>query len=269
MRTAAGRARFAQLNSGGDEPLCRLVDETGVEGLPDMALVARAGLHPDEAASAVARLEKAGAIARAGSVLIAPARIGALKQALLAALAGHHRQQPLVEGMPREEARERLFGRAPQAVFDLVIGDLVAAKQIVARERLALATHKLALSDEEVRARDVIERSYRDAGLKPPDTQALATQVGVKADVALRVTTLLVRQKVLARIDDLVFHESALKQLKEDVRSMSRAGQAATIDVAAFKDRFGITRKYAIPLLEYLDRERVTRRVGDTRQIIS
>jgi selenocysteine-specific elongation factor len=57
--------------------------------------------------------------------------------------------------------------------------------------------------------------------------------------------------------------------LKEDVRSMSRAGEAATIDVATFKDRFGITRKYAIPLLEYLDRERITRRVGDTRQIIS
>jgi selenocysteine-specific elongation factor len=202
-------------------------------------------------------------------VLMAPRRIAALQQALLSALAQHHRQHPLVEGMPREEARERLFGRAPQAVFELVVGNLVAAKQIVARDRLALATHKLALSDEEARARDVIERTYRDAGLKPPDAQTLATHAGVKADVATRVTTLLVRQKVLARVDDLVFHEAALKQLKEDVRSMSRATQAATIDVGTFKDRFGITRKYAIPLLEYLDRERITRRVGDTRHIIA
>ncbi len=269
VRTAAGRTRFAELSAAGDEPLRRLIDETGMEGFAEAALVARGGLDPAEATSAIARLEQAGAIARAGQVLVAPARIAALKQALLAALTEYHRQHPLVEGMPREEARERLFGRAPQAVFDLVIADLVAARQIVARDRLAVATHRLALSDEEARARDVIERSYREAGLKPPDAQAVAAQAGVKADVALRVTTLLVRQKVLARVDDLVFHEAALKQLKEDVRSMSRASQAATIDVATFKDRFGITRKYAIPLLEYLDRERITRRVGDTRQIIS
>jgi selenocysteine-specific elongation factor len=210
-----------------------------------------------------------GIAVRAGHVLVAPARIAHLKQALVGALSDHHRQHPLVEGMPREEARERLFGRAPQAVFDLVVSDLVSAKQIVARDRLALATHTLALSDEEARARDVIERSYRDAGLKPPDAQAVATESGVKPVVAQRITALLVRQKVLARVDDLVFHEDALRWLKDEVRSMRRDDQAATIDVATFKDRFGVTRKFAIPLLEYLDRERVTRRVGDTRQIIA
>jgi selenocysteine-specific elongation factor len=70
------------------------------------------------------------------------------------------------------------------------------------------------------------------------------------------------------RLDDLVFHLSALERLKTDVRGLRETGQSATIDVAAFKDRFGITRKFAIPLLEYLDRERITRRVGETRQII-
>jgi len=269
VRTAAGRTRFAQLSAAGDEPLRRFIDETGVEGLAETMLGSRCGLHADEAEAAVARLAGAGAIVRAGHVLIAPARITALKQRLLSALSDHHRQHPLVEGMPREEARERLFGRAPQAVFDLVVADLVAAKQIVARDRLALSTHKLALSDEEARARDVIERGYHDAGLKPPDTQTLAAQAGVKTEVAQRITTLLVRQKVLSRVDDLVFHESALQQLKADVRALGGTDRVARIDVATFKDRFGITRKYAIPLLEYLDRERVTRRVGDTRQIIS
>ena len=72
------------------------------------------------------------------------------------------------------------------------------------------------------------------------------------------------------RIDTLVFHESALRQLKDDVRALKAgaAAGAATIDVAAFKDRYGITRKYAIPLLEYLDRERVTRRAGEGRVVI-
>jgi selenocysteine-specific elongation factor len=269
VRTAAGRARFARLHATGDEPLRALVEESAAAGLPVEALASRAGVTADAVEATAARLVKAGHALRAGSVLVAPARVAALKQALLAALADHHRKNPLVEGMPREEARERLFARAPQAVFELVLADLVAAKQIVARDRLALSTHKLALSDEEARARDVIDRAYREAGLKPPDKQSLASQAGVKADVAERISSLLVRQKVLVRIDDLVFHESALQKLKEDVRSLRDGSHPATIDVATFKDRFGITRKFAIPLLEYLDRERVTRRVGETRQILA
>jgi selenocysteine-specific elongation factor len=268
VRTVAGRARFANLRADGDGALAALVEESGVEGLAVSALATRAGVSLDRVEEAAGRLVRAGRALRAGQVLIAPERVAALKQKLLAALAAHHQAQPLLEGMPREETRERIFTQAPQAVFDLVLSDLVASRQIVARDRLALATHKLALSDEEAAARDRIERAYQESGLRPPDAASLAAQIGVKPNIAERMTMLLVRQKVLVKIGDLVFHLSAVERLKADVRGLREAGAAATIDVAAFKDRFGITRKYAIPLLEYLDRERVTRRVGETRQII-
>ena len=83
-----------------------------------------------------------------------------------------------------------------------------------------------------------------------------------------RMTTLLVRQKVLIRLGDLLFHEAALNWLKAEIQGLKHAGPAASIDVPAFKERYGLSRKFAIPLLEFLDRERVTRRVGDTRQIV-
>ena len=80
---------------------------------------------------------------------------------------------------------------------------------------------------------------------------------------------LLLRQKVLVRVDMLLFHDEALRQLKDEVAALkASAGGAARIDVATFKERFGVTRKFAIPLLEYLDRERVTRRMGDTRVVL-
>jgi selenocysteine-specific elongation factor len=83
------------------------------------------------------------------------------------------------------------------------------------------------------------------------------------------VLKLLQRQKVLVRVDTLLFHDEALRQLKAEIAAMkASAGQAARIDVATFKERFGVTRKFAIPLLEYLDRERVTRRMGDARVIL-
>jgi selenocysteine-specific elongation factor len=75
---------------------------------------------------------------------------------------------------------------------------------------------------------------------------------------------------VLARLDTLIFHAGALNQLKSEVQALKSAapGGRATVDVATFKDRYGVTRKFAIPLLEWLDRERVTRRLGETRVVL-
>jgi selenocysteine-specific elongation factor len=82
--------------------------------------------------------------------------------------------------------------------------------------------------------------------------------------------TYLVRQKVLVRLGELTIHRTSLDTLKRDVAALKAAaeGGVARIDVAQFKERYGMTRKFAIPLLEYLDRERVTRRVGDTRVVV-
>jgi len=204
-------------------------------------------------------------------VLVAAKPFTALKDAIRSALAEHHRAQPLSEGMPREELRDQLARRGHPAVFEAALGELAAAGAISVRDRVALATHRLSLSPEEERARDAIERAYRDAGLKPPDAASIASTVGVDAAVADRMLKLLQRQKVLARIDTLLFHDQALKQLKAEVAALKTsagAGAAARIDVATFKERFGVTRKFAIPLLEYLDRERVTRRMGETRVVL-
>ena len=69
------------------------------------------------------------------------------------------------------------------------------------------------------------------------------------------------------RLDQLLFHADALARLKADVQAR-KAGGDTRLDVGVFKDRYGVSRKFAIPLLEYLDRERITRRVGDARVIL-
>ena len=110
---------------------------------------------------------------------------------------------------------------------------------------------------------------FREAGLKPPDTAAAMSLAAVPPAVADRVLKLLQRQKVLVKIDTLLFHDEALRLLKQEVAALKQsAGGNARIDVGTFKERFGVTRKFAIPLLEYLDRERVTRRVGDARVVL-
>jgi selenocysteine-specific elongation factor len=246
-----------------------MIDDAGANGFPIAALVTRAAVDPADVEARIASLVDAKIAVRAGDRLVAPAVFDRLRGAVVAALTDYHRGQPLSDGIPRDELRERVFARGAAAVFDRALADLERERTIAVRDRVALAAHRVELSPEEDRAQAAIERAYRVGGLKPPEAAALAAEAGVTPAVADRVLKLLQRQKVLVRVDTLLFHDEALKRLKAEVLALKTGGgQAAKIDVATFKERFGVTRKFAIPLLEYLDRERVTRRVGDARVIL-
>ncbi|MBI3402318.1 MAG: selenocysteine-specific translation elongation factor [Acidobacteria bacterium] len=246
-----------------------MIDGAGAAALPVRALTSRAGIDPRERDAHVDALVAGGHAVRAGEVLVAPRVLKDLTGAIVATLGEHHRAEPLSDGIPREALRERVFRRGHRAVFERALTDLVEAQTVAVRDRVALTTHRPALSAAEERTRLAIEQALRDGGLTPPDAAAIATSSGAPAAVVDRILKLLTRQKVLVRVDTLVFHGEALKRLKADVAGLkAAAGAGARIDVATFKERFGVTRKFAIPLLEYLDRERVTRRVGDARVIL-
>jgi selenocysteine-specific elongation factor len=146
-------------------------------------------------------------------VLVAAARVAAVEEALITAVTRYHTSHPLEEGMPREEVRERLFANVSTAVFDHVLRGLAERRRIIARDRIALAGHNVALTDEEARARDAIVELLRAAALAPPEPSAIAARIDVPVDVVNRITTLLVRRGVLIRSGDLFFHESALSRL--------------------------------------------------------
>ena len=115
-------------------------------------------------------------------------------------------------------------------------------------------------------------RRSRSSGICPPRTEGPAAQdvlasLPVDKVRAQKIVTLLLRDRVLVKVgDDLAFHRDALDGLRKLV--ISQKARTPRLNVVAFKDLIGVTRKYAIPLLEYLDHERVTRRVGDERVIL-
>jgi selenocysteine-specific elongation factor len=270
IRSPAGLARFARLDGASPEDAAGVfIEEAGAAGLPRRALTSRAGIAPTDAAGCVDRLAREGRVLDLGEPLVARGVVLSLADRAKAELAAHHAAQPLSDGIPREEMRGKLFRRAHAAVFDHVIERLVSEGAIAARDRLALASHRPSLSSEETAARDAVDNAYREAALAPLDAAALATTLHLAPAVVDRVTKLLLRQKTLMRVEGLIFHSEALARLRSGVAALKdAAGQPVRIDVAAFKERYGISRKYAIPLLEYLDRERVTRRVGDARVVL-
>jgi selenocysteine-specific elongation factor len=273
IRTVSGRARFAAIDiRGGAEEHDRFVEqivtERGGRGLDQSALVSRAGLAPDDVAATVRRLVASGRVAALGSLLVPPAVLATLSSRLLELVRRYHEQQPLSDGLPREEARSRAFARADAAVFEHVVSALVDAGRLAGRDRLALADRRVPLSDEDRRAMGLVTDAFARAGLTPPEAAGLAASLGLPAATLDRALTLLLRQKVLVRVDSLVFHAAALDRLKADVRALRGTPAGQRLDVGAVKDRYGLSRKFAIPLLEYLDRERVTRRMGDARVVL-
>jgi selenocysteine-specific elongation factor len=178
-------------------------------------------------------------------------------------LATFHREHPLLPGIGREALRSRELPSAPAFVFDA----LLASERTIAAsgDVVHLTSFRLALKQDEEAALAAIEGAFAQAGLTVPAVKEVLATCGIDTSRARSLLQILLRQRRLVRIsEDLVFHPSALAALRELLAS--RKGQQ--FEVGEFKEWTGVSRKYAIPLLEYLDREHVTRRNGDTRMVL-
>ena len=271
IRSAEGRASLERLRLTPDDAdaAFAMIDAAGLAGMNKRALVSRGGIAPSETAALIKRLADRGVVL-ANDRLVVKTHLAKAADAVIAQVTAFHKAQPASEGLPREEAREKVFRRVDPAVFNRVLEDLRVRKAILGSDRLALATHRVTVAGADDRVRGAIIEAYRAGGLTPPDAAAVEKSAGAPKPVVDKMTMVLLREKVLVKLETLVFHADALQQLKTDVASLKAAapGGRATVDVAAFKDRYGVTRKFAIPLLEYLDRERVTRRTGDVRLVL-
>lgn len=183
--------------------------------------------------------------------------------ALRTILAQYHRTHPLQAGLAKEELRSRELTGAPTHLLD----DLLShTKDIVVEGDLVrLASHRVTLKHDEGEAVAKIEEVFRQAGLGVPSTSDVLAKCGVEPARARTLLQILMRNRKLVRVsEDLIFHASALDQL----RALLASRKGSRFSVAEFKDWTSVSRKYAIPLLEFLDRERITRREGDSRIVL-
>lgn len=236
------------------------------EGISLSELVKETGWSSKKIEFQLARAIKSGQIIRIGPVLLVADAWDQLKTQITSALEEFQKRHPLVNGMSREELRAQVD--AADVVFQSILQALVQDKKIeIAGELVRLPGRGVVMKEEEADSKKKIEEAFASAALKVPALQEVLAGLKIDKGRAQKIVTLLLRDKVLIKIsDDLVFHRTALEDLRK--RIAAHKAKSATIDVAAFKELTGVSRKYAIPLLEYLDRERVTRRVGDARQIL-
>ena len=241
-------------------------------GLTGPELVARTGWLEKEIQEIVEKLaaeKKVKVVATDPLTVVARKVFEEVSERIAARVEKFHKENPLLPGIPREDLRASLGRRVSPETFRAALEELAGEKKIdLQGELVKRAGAVIALLPDEARAKDQIEKAFLSAGLAVPAVKEVLAKLTIEAKRAEKLLQILLREKNLVRVTpELIFHREALAQLRERLSGYKKA-KGERISVPVFKELAGITRKYAIPLLEYLDRERVTRRAGDERVIL-
>jgi selenocysteine-specific elongation factor len=250
--------------------LTQFVVSAGGHGLTREQIAARTAWRDDVIDEAIKQTLATGSVVNLNGILISQGAFGDVKSRVIDEIGAHHKREPLSRGLPKEILRERLFAGVSPDAFRAVMAELEKSGAFISeKEIVRLREHTRELTDADTRVRDSLEKIYRDAGLSAPSLPEAFASAGIKSsDHGRKILQLLLDSGALVKVHgEMFFHRSALDDLISKLHSYAASHANRAIDVPAFKELAGISRKYAIPLLEYLDRERVTRREGDRRII--
>jgi len=249
-----------------------LIESKGSSGASPGELRSRTGLAESRIKAAVEKLARKKAVVHLGPLLISPAVFAALRQDVLGRLHTFHRTDPLAKGQTREALQDSIGIRSD--ILNGVLELLVAEGQIVVdADTLRLTSHISELTGDDKKVSDALVRIYSEAKLEVPRLeealQAATAGTSVASVHAKKLLKLLLARGEIVKVtDEFYFSRSALDDAVKDIRTFAESTKERLIDVPKFKELTGISRKYAIPLLEHFDAERITRRVGDERVVI-
>ncbi len=254
-----------------ESSIIAFADDAGAGGIEEKELIARLSIEPkilNELAKRLEEEDKIKIVSTQPLKLISISLFSALCDKVLQEIKKYHQRNPFKKGMPKEELRAKVFRHKNQYMKDFVLGSLRTEGKIsMLRENITLAGYKIELSPEEEATKSELENIFRQDKFTPPEREdALSSCKGDRKKVET-IFNLLIDQGVLIKISSsYIIHSTVLEELKKKLKDF--AAKTEKINVPEFKELTNTTRKYAIPLLEYLDSQKMTRRVGDERVIV-
>jgi selenocysteine-specific elongation factor len=236
------------------------VEEAGIEGLPEAEVSGLAG----DSEGLVESLINSGELKRLGGRILASGRYEELTSRLMELLERFGRNSPLEWGMSAEELRGRLSKQLERGVLEAVLGALAGEGKVSRQGDLVRpGSGEVDLTAEQSRLAERIEAKLAEAGETPPTLDELRQEIGGK-DFDAMLKLLAETGRVVKVTSTLIFHPSVIDRMRKAVGAYFDGGETQ-LAVPQFKDMVGVTRKYAIPLLEYFDREGTTIRSGNVR----
>ncbi len=252
--------------------VCSLAISAGSSGLTTAMLRSQTGWINAVADKAISSAVGLGKVTIVGDNLIDAVLFANFKAATIAALEAFHQKDPLSPGMTREILRDRILRVTPQTIMASLIENLVSeGKVITENDVMRLAGHKTELSSEESDFGEKLMLVIRSARLEPPKIEEMISSLLGNIDVkdARKLIQLKLKSGEIVKVnDEMYFAADSLRELTAAIRRYADRSTDRLIDVAKFKEIAGVSRKYAIPLLEYFDREKLTVRAGDKRLVL-
>ncbi|MCL4492245.1 MAG: SelB C-terminal domain-containing protein, partial [Nitrospirae bacterium] len=209
----------------------------------------------------VEQLLEEGILVRSRDVLFHRDGFKAFREALISALSRFHKDNPLKSGMSKEELKVKVLTPHFSSLASLV------EDVVVDKEMLRLRSFKVALSSVDEDSKNRILSVLDKDGFQPPLKAELVRQLSISARELDDLIKLLTREGALVRINDSLYITG--KQYDKMIALMKDFySKKPEMTIAEFRDILGTTRKYALPLVEYLDSHRITLRVGDIRKLM-
>jgi selenocysteine-specific elongation factor len=217
------------------------------------------------------------ALAQSGNLFMVPAPspilvlasvVESLSKETVAQVTAFHKENPLQKGISKEELRKRIYGNLPLEIFRYCLEGLVEKHKLALQEdMISLHGREVHLTSQGEQVREMIEVFFQKSGYQPPSASDLQSSISADPEEVRRIFFWMLKERILIRLsDEIVYHRSTIEEIKKQIKAKFAAG--TKFGVADFKELFDITRKHAIPLLEYLDREKFTRRLGNDRVLL-
>jgi len=251
--------------------IASLIDGAGSRAMDLDELIGRLGLGREKVEHALDELSGEGSITEIGEtprVFVAATILEDSAAALLTTVRQFHQSEPLAKGIGREDLKGRTLRHASTLLFRAALDHLVATHQITLDQDIVHAYGRVVtLGGEEARMRNQLEARFQALGLQAPSADEIIRDLQLDRAPARKILQLMVKDQTVVKIaEGMLVDRTALQKLIEDVRGLKPS--QTRFGVKEFKDLTGLSRKFAVPLLEYLDTQRVTRRVGDERIIL-
>jgi selenocysteine-specific elongation factor len=188
-----------------------------------------------------------------------------LRKETLSYLLDFHKKHPLKLGPSKEEVKSKLPKNVEAKLFHRMLSDLVDSKEVLAeKDKLRLSTHRLSLREDQKRLKERVEGLFAKGGLQSPSLKELSSKLSTVESEVRNVIHLLIEEGTIVRAkEDVYFHRDAVEKLRGELIQFLRAHHEIT--TAQFKEMTKVSRKYAIPLIEFFDKSKVTIRVGEKR----
>jgi len=261
----AGRDSVATVNI--------LIEAAGPAGVRLSEIQRRTALNQGAVSEAIQSALAAHFAVDIGGTYVESRAFQELTKSVETAVGQFHSREPLAKGMSRGALRDRIFEFLPIETFHAVLSNLESSGRLaIDHETVRLTGHSAVLSPENAALRDKLSGIYRSARLEVPKLDealetAIAGTTSTKPEARKIFQMFLDSREIVKVTDEFYFTKRVLDDLTELLKQFA-ATTDRSIDVPKFKEIAGVSRKYAIPLIEYLDRERITRRVGDKRIIL-